>query len=80
MGIVFSEYHAGQMKTDPEYREAYEALEEEFDRAQARIDARAEDGRTQKGRAEETGGSRSPLAGLEEDKSVDSATGRIPGH
>jgi hypothetical protein len=39
--------HEKWMRTDPEYRKEYEALEEEFALAEAFIDARARAGLTQ---------------------------------
>ncbi|SMH62829.1 helix-turn-helix domain-containing protein [Azospirillum agricola] len=64
--------HANFMK-DAAYREAYEALEEEFTLAQAIIEARTNAGLTQEQLAERMETSQSAIARLESGKVIPSA-------
>ena len=65
MGRQFSDYHDEQMHSDPEYRAAWEAQEQEFCIAQALISARARAGMTQEDVAKTMGVSLSAVARME---------------
>lgn len=66
------ELHADWMK-DPAYREAYDALEEEFALAQAIIEARMKAGLTQEELAARMQTSQSAIARLESGRTIPSA-------
>ena len=55
MGIDFFAHHEEKMRDNPEYKAAYDALEQEFAIANALIQARSEAGMTQKDVAENLG-------------------------
>ena len=55
MGIDFFAHHEEKMRDNPEYKAAYDALEQEFAIANALIQARSEAGMTQKDVAEKLG-------------------------
>ena len=65
MGRSVFEYHEQQMRDNPEYKAAYDALEQEFAIANALIQARSEAGMTQKDVAEKLGVSQPAVARME---------------
>ena len=70
MGIDFFKHHEEKMRTEPEYKAAYDALEQEFSIANALIKARSEAGMTQKDVAEKLGISQPSVARMESGKDV----------
>ena len=70
MGRSVFEYHEQQMRDNPEYNAAYEALEQEFTIANALIQARSEAGMTQKDVAEKLGVSQPAVARMESGKNI----------
>ena len=68
MGRSVFEYHEQQMRDNPEYKAAYDALEQEFAIANALIQARSEAGMTQKDVAEKLGVSQPAVARMESGK------------
>lgn len=73
MGKRVSDLHPEMMR-EPEYREAYEALADEFDLAAAMIEARKRAGLTQKDVAERMGISQPAVAKLESGRNLSTAT------
>ena len=69
MGRSVFEYHE-QMRDNPEYKAAYDALEQEFAIANALIQARSEAGMTQKDVAEKLGVSQPAVARMESGKNI----------
>ena len=65
MGKKMSELHQEMMRGDPEYREAYEEFDEEFNLASAMIQARKGAGLTQEDVAKRMGISQPAVAKLE---------------
>ena len=70
MGRSVFEYHEHQMRDNPEYKAAYDALEQEFAIANALIQARSEAGMTQKDVAEKLGVSQPAVARMESGKNI----------
>ena len=70
MGRSVFEYHEQQMRDNPEYKAAYDALEQEFAIANALIQARSEAGMTQKDVAEKLGVSQPAVARMESGKNI----------
>lgn len=70
MGRSVFEYHDEQMRDNPEYKVAYDALEQEFTIANALIKARSEAGMTQKDVAEKLGVSQPAVARMESGKNI----------
>ena len=70
MGRSVFEYHEQQMRDNPEYKTAYDALEQEFAIANALIQARSEAGMTQKDVAEKLGVSQPAVARMESGKNI----------
>ena len=70
MGRSVFEYHKQQMRDNPEYKAAYDALEQEFAIANALIQARSEAGMTQKDVAEKLGVSQPAVARMESGKNI----------
>lgn len=70
MGRSLFDYHEEKMRTDPEYKAAYEALEPEFNIANTLIKARLEAGMTQKDVAEKLGISQPAVARMESGKNI----------
>ena len=70
MGRSVFEYHEQQMRDNPEYNAAYDALEQEFAIANALIQARSEAGMTQKDVAEKLGVSQPAVARMESGKNI----------
>ena len=70
MGIDFFEHHGEKMRTNPEYKAAYDALEQEFAIAEALVKARNEAGMTQKDVAGKLGISQPAVARMESGKNV----------
>lgn len=66
----FSEYHEKMMRTNSEYKEAYEALEPEFAIARALIKARSDAGMSQAEVAERLGVTQPAIARMESGKNV----------
>lgn len=70
MGIDFFAHHEEKMQDNPEYKAAYDALEQEFAIANALIQARSEAGMTQKDVAEKLGVSQPAVARMESGKNI----------
>ena len=70
MGRSVFEYHEQHMRDNPEYKAAYDALEQEFAIANALIQARSEAGMTQKDVAEKLGVSQPAVARMESGKNI----------
>ena len=70
MGIDFFAHHEEKMRDNPEYKAAYDALEQEFAIANALIQARSEAGMTQKDVAEKLGVSQPAVARMESGKNI----------
>lgn len=70
MGIDFFAHHEEKMRNNPEYKAAYDALEQEFAIANALIQARSEAGMTQKDVAEKLGVSQPAVARMESGKNI----------
>ena len=70
MGRSVFEYHEQQMRDNPEYEAAHDALEQEFAIANALIQARSEAGMTQKDVAEKLGVSQPAVARMESVKNI----------
>ena len=70
MGIDFFAHHEEKMRDNPEYKAAYDALEQEFASANALIQARSEAGMTQKDVAEKLGVSQPAVARMESGKNI----------
>ena len=70
MGIDFFAHHEEKMRDNPEYKAAYDALEQEFAIANALIQARSEAGMTQKDVAEKLGVSQPAIARMESGKNI----------
>ncbi len=70
MGIDFFAHHEEKLATDPEYKAAYDALEQEFSIAAALIKARADAGMTQKDVSEKLGISQPAVARMESGKNI----------
>ena len=70
MGIDFLAHHEEKMRDNPEYKAAYDALEQEFAIANALIQARSEAGMTQKDVAEKLGVSQPAVARMESGKNI----------
>lgn len=70
MGKSVFEYHEEKMISCPEYKAAYDALEQEFSIANALIKARAEAGMTQKDVSEKLGISQPAVARMESGKNI----------
>ncbi len=70
MSLNVWEDHEKQMETDPEYKAAYDALEQEFSIARALIKARADAGLTQADVAAKLGVSQPAIARMESGKNV----------
>ena len=70
MGINFFAHHEEKMRDNPEYKAAYDALEQEFAIANALIQARSEAGMTQKDVAEKLGVSQPAVARMESGKNI----------
>ncbi len=66
----FFVHHEGKMRTAPEYKKAYNALELEFSIAQALIDARSSADMTQAQVAEKMGVSQPMVARMESGKNI----------
>ncbi len=74
MGKKVTDLHPEMMRTDPEYREAYEAMADEFDLVAVMIDARKRAGLTQKDVAERMGVSQPAVAKIESGRNLSTAT------
>ena len=70
MGIDFFAHQEEKMRDNPEYKAAYDALEQEFAIANALIQARSEAGMTQKDVAEKLGVSQPAVARMESGKNI----------
>ena len=70
MGIDFFAHHEEKMRDNPEYKAAYDALEQEFAIANALIQARSEAGLTQKDVAEILWVSQPAVARMESGKNI----------
>ncbi len=70
MANKMRDLHDSMLRRDPAYREAYEALEEEFDLAGVMIAARKRAGLTQQDVAERMGVSQPAVAKIESGKTL----------
>lgn len=70
MGRDVFEYHEEQMRTNPKYKAAYDALEPEFAIARALIKARGDADMTQNDVAGKMGVTQSTIARIESGKNV----------
>lgn len=70
MSLKWRDYHDEKMRIDPQYRQEYEALEEEFALAKRMIEARAKANLTQAQIAERMGITQPSVARIESGKNV----------
>lgn len=70
MGKRVLDLHPDMLRTDPEYRAAYEALQDEFDLVAAMVEVRKRAGLTQKDVAERMGISQPAVAKIESGRSL----------
>lgn len=70
MGKRVLDLHPDMLRTDPEYRVAYEALQDEFDLVAAMVEVRKRAGLTQKDVAERMGISQPAIAKIESGRSL----------
>ncbi len=70
MGKRVLDLHPEMLRTDPEYRAAYDALQDEFDLVAAMVEVRKRAGLTQKDVAERMGISQPAVAKIESGRSL----------
>jgi predicted XRE-type DNA-binding protein len=70
MSLDIFDWHKEHMATDPAYKDAYDALEQEFTIASALIDARSAAGLTQAEVAERLGVTQPAVARMESGKNI----------